>query len=126
MMKRIINTDKAPAAIGPYSQATEMNGTLFVSGQIPINPETGELIKGDVKAETRRVMENLSAVLKEAGYGFEDVMKAEVFIDDMGKFGEVNQVYGEYFKENPPARACVQVARLPKGVQVEISLIAMK
>ncbi|WP_027340809.1 Rid family detoxifying hydrolase [Halonatronum saccharophilum] len=125
-MKRIINTDKAPAAIGPYSQATEMNGTLFVSGQIPINPETGELIKGDVKAETRRVMENLSAVLKEAGYGFEDVMKAEVFIDDMGKFGEVNQVYGEYFKENPPARACVQVARLPKGVQVEISLIAMK
>lgn len=126
MGKRIIHTDQAPQAIGPYSQATELKGTLFVSGQIPINPATGELVEGDVEAQTRQVLENLKAILSEAGYDFKDVMKAEVFIADMNDFSQINGVYAEYFTEEPPARACVEVSRLPKDVKVEIALIAMK
>ncbi|OCL27020.1 reactive intermediate/imine deaminase [Orenia metallireducens] len=126
MGKRIIHTDQAPQAIGPYSQATELKGTLFVSGQIPINPATGELIEGDVEAQTKQVLENLKAILSEAGYDFKDVMKAEVFISDMNDFSQINEVYAEYFAKEPPARACVEVSRLPKDVKVEIALIAMK
>ncbi|PRX26690.1 2-iminobutanoate/2-iminopropanoate deaminase [Orenia metallireducens] len=126
MGKRIIHTDQAPQAIGPYSQATELKGTLFVSGQIPINPATGELIEGNVEAQTRQVLENLKAILSEAGYDFKDVMKAEVFIADMNDFSQINGVYAEYFAKEPPARACVEVSRLPKDVKVEIALIAMK
>ena len=126
MGKRIIHTDQAPQAIGPYSQATELKGTLFVSGQIPINQATGELVEGDVEAQTRQVLENLKAILSEAGYDFKDVMKAEVFIADMNDFSQINGVYAEYFAEEPPARVCVEVSRLPKDVKVEIALIAMK
>ncbi|MCK8816787.1 RidA family protein [Natroniella sulfidigena] len=126
MSKKIINTEQAPAALGPYAQATELKGTLFVSGQVPIDPKTGELVKGDIQLQTEQVLENLKAILTEAGYSFEDVMKAELFIADMDDFAEMNQIYAEYFTEAPAARACVEVARLPKDVKLEISLIAMK
>ncbi|WP_408956183.1 RidA family protein [Natroniella sp. ANB-PHB2] len=126
MPKKSINTKQAPAALGPYAQATELNGTLFVSGQIPIDPKTEKLVTGDIQLQTEQVLENLKAVLTKAGYGFQDVMKAEVFIDNMNEFAEMNQVYADYFTSNPPARACVEVARLPKDVKVEISLVAMK
>lgn len=126
MSKKIINTDKAPEAIGPYSQATEMNDTLFVSGQIPIDPESGKLITGGIEDQTEVVLKNLKFILKESGYSLKDVMKAEVFIDDMGEFSKMNEVYGKYFDEDPPARACIEVSNLPKNVKVEISLTAMK
>lgn len=126
MSKKIINTDKAPEAIGPYSQATEMNDTLFVSGQIPIDPESGKLITGGIEDQTEVVLKNLKFILEESGYSLKDVMKAEVFIDDMGEFSKMNEVYGKYFDEDPPARACIEVSNLPKNVKVEISLTAMK
>ncbi|KXS45999.1 MULTISPECIES: RidA family protein [unclassified Candidatus Frackibacter] len=126
MTKEIISTDQAPAAIGPYSQAIKVGGTLYVSGQIPIDPATGELIEGDVQAQTRQVLNNIKAVLKAAEYKLVDIVKAEVFISDMDNFGKVNEVYAEYFTEEPPARACVEVARLPKDVAVEIAVIAVK
>ncbi|TDX51158.1 RidA family protein [Orenia marismortui] len=126
MAKRIINTDKAPQALGAYSQATELNGTLFVSGQIAIDPESGEVITANVGIQTRQIMENLKAILLEAGYDFEDVMKVEVFISDMDDFEQINEIYGDYFKREEPARACVEVSRLPKDVKVEIALVAMK
>lgn len=125
-MKRIINTPKAPAALGPYSQAIEVNGTLYISGQIPFVPETMTLVSDDVKAQTRQSLENLKAILDEAGYTFADVVKASCFIKDMNDFGAVNEVYAEYLGEAKPARACVEVARLPKDVKVEIELIAVK
>ncbi len=126
MAKRIINTPKAPAALGPYSQAIEVNGTLYISGQIPFVPETMTLVSGDVKAQTRQSLENLKAILDEAGYTFNDVVKASCFIKDMNDFAAVNEVYAEYLGEAKPARACVEVARLPKDVKVEIELIAVK
>ena len=126
MSKKIINTDKAPEAIGPYSQATEMKDTLFVSGQIPIDPESGKLITDGIEDQTEVVLKNLKFILKESGYSLEDVMKAEVFIDDMEEFSKMNEVYGKYFNEEPPARACIEVSNLPKNVKVEISLTAMK
>jgi len=126
MSKNIINSKQAPQAIGPYSQATELKGTLFVSGQIPINPVTGELVDGGVEEQTRQVLENLKAILAEADYELKDVMKAELFISDMDNFNQINEVYGEYFAKEPPARACVEVSRLPKDVKIEISLVAMK
>ncbi|SKA11907.1 RidA family protein [Selenihalanaerobacter shriftii] len=126
MSKSIISTDKAPAAIGPYSQATKAGGNLYVSGQIPINSKTGDLIEGDVPTQARQVLDNVKAVLEAADYELKDVIKAEVFLDDMNNFGKVNEVYAEYFDEEPPARACVEVARLPKDVVVEISVIAFK
>lgn len=125
-MKRIINTPKAPAALGPYSQAIEVNGTLYISGQIPFVPETMTLVSDDVKAQTRQSLENLKAILDEAGYTFNDVVKASCFIKDMNDFAAVNEVYAEYLGEAKPARACVEVARLPKDVKVEIELIAVK
>ncbi|MCI6153055.1 RidA family protein [Fusobacterium perfoetens] len=125
-MKRIINTPKAPAALGPYSQAVEVNGTLYISGQIPFVPETMTLVSDDVKAQTRQSLENLKAILDEAGYTFKDVVKATCFIKNMDDFGAINEVYNEYLGEVKPARACVEVARLPKDVKVEIELIAVK
>ena len=126
MSKQIIHTKKAPAAIGPYSQAVIANNTLiFTAGQIAINPETGQVIDADIKTQTRRVMENLKAILEEAGTSFASVVKTTVFIKDMSEFAAMNEVYGEYFKENPPARSTVEVARLPRDVRVEIEAIAI-
>ena len=124
MDKKVINTDQAPAPIGPYSQSVATNGMLYISGQIPIIPATGELAAGGIQAETRQVMENLSAILKEAGATFDNVVKTSIFVSSMADFGAVNEVYGSYFGENPPARETVEVSALPKYVNVEISCIA--
>ena len=125
-MKTIINTTNAPAPIGPYSQAVAANGFLFISGQIAINPATGELTVESVKNETEQVMRNLHAVLLEAGYGFEHVLKTTIFLSDMGLFAEVNEIYGSFFTSDFPARETVAVKGLPKGVNVEISVTAYK
>ncbi|MCX3068479.1 RidA family protein [Cetobacterium somerae] len=125
-MKKVINTSKAPAAIGPYSQAIEVNGTLYVSGQIPFVPETMTVISDDVKEQTRQSLENVKAILEEAGYSLKDVVKAGVFIKDMNDFASINEVYAEYLGDVKPARACVEVARLPRDVKVEIEVIAVK
>jgi len=124
-MKKIIHTDKAPAPIGPYSQAVQFGNMLYTSGQIAINPATGELVTEDIKAETRLVMENLRAVLQAAGMNFEHVIKASIFVSDMYNFAAINKVYATYFNEaTAPARETVEVANLPKFVNVEISMIA--
>jgi len=126
-MKKIITTSKAPAPIGPYNQAVLVNGTLFTSGQIAFNPATGELILDDIRIETTQVMENLRAVLAEAGMTFENVVKSSIFIADMNDFSTINEVYGSYFNdETAPARETVQVACLPKNVNVEISMIGFE
>ena len=125
-MKKLINTTKAPAAIGAYSQGVEINGMLFVSGQIPFVPQTMELVSEDVQEQTQQSLINLWAILEEAGYGLDDVVKTTIFIKDMNEFGLINEIYGEFFKDNKPARACVEVARLPKDVKVEIEAIAVK
>ena len=124
-MKKIINTNNAPAPIGPYSQAVAANGFLFVSGQIPSDPATGEIVSGDIKAETKQVMENIKAILTEAGLNFSNIVKTSIFLTDMGNFAQVNEVYGTYFTGQFPARETVQVAALPKNVNVEISVIAI-
>lgn len=124
MSKTIINTPKAPAPIGPYSQAVSVNGMLFVSGQIPIIPATGEIEAGGIQAETTQVMKNLGAILAEAGTDFSHVVKTSIFVADMNDFAAVNEVYGRSFTENPPARETVAVRTLPKNVNVEISCIA--
>lgn len=123
-MKEIINSLKAPAPIGPYSQAIKSGNTLYVSGQIPLDESTGKLVKGSIEEETNQVMKNLSFILDEAGLSFSDVLKCSIFVSDMGNFANVNSVYGRYFSENPPARETVEVSGLPKGVNVEISCIA--
>ncbi|NFI07980.1 RidA family protein [Clostridium botulinum] len=125
MEKVVISTKKAPAALGAYSQAIKIGDLLFTSGQIPLDPATGELISDDIKKATERSMENLKAVLEEAGTSFENVVKTVIFIKDMNDFAAVNEVYAKYFKENPPARSCVQVGKLPKDALVEIELVAM-
>ncbi len=126
-MKKIIITDKAPAPIGPYSQAVLINDTLYTSGQIAINPATGELVLNDIETETQQVMQNMKAVLETAGMTFENVVKTSIFIMNMNDFAKINTVYGSYFNEqNAPARETVQVACLPKNVNVEISMIAVK
>jgi 2-iminobutanoate/2-iminopropanoate deaminase len=125
MKREIISTSDAPAAIGPYSQAVRAGELLFVSGQIPIDPASGELVRGDVQTETRQVLNNLKAILEAAGSSLEKVVKATVFIADMNQFGAINDVYAEFFSTAPPARACVEVARLPKDVQVEIEAVAL-
>lgn len=123
-MKKIISTTDAPKAIGPYSQAIRSGNMLFTSGQIAINPSTNEMIAGDIKAQTEQVMKNLEGILKAAGMSFANVIKTTVFLADMKKFAEMNSVYAKYFPENPPARATVQVAKLPKDAEIEIELIA--
>ncbi|MFT5216510.1 MAG: 2-iminobutanoate/2-iminopropanoate deaminase [Glaciecola sp.] len=126
-MKTIITTSKAPAPIGPYSQAILSGNTLYTSGQIAFNPETMALVLDDIKTETKQVMENMKAVLTAAGMTFENVVKATIFISDMDNFSQINEVYGSYLNEaTAPARETVQVARLPKDVNVEISMIAVK
>lgn len=124
-MKTIIKTDKAPAPIGPYNQAVIANGVLYVSGQIPLDPATGELVSGSIEEETEMVMKNLQAILEAANTSFDAVIKCSIFISDMGQFGQINAVYGNYFGENAPARECVEVSKLPKGVNVEISCMAL-
>ena len=125
MTNQVIHTENAPAAIGPYSQAVKAGNLLFVSGQVPFVPETMEIVEGDVKAQTAQSLKNLQAILKEAGADFSNVVKTTVFIKEMNEFAQINEVYAEYFGENKPARACVEVARLPKDVKVEIELIAV-
>ena len=125
-MKKIILSDSAPAPIGPYSQAVKFGNTLFASGQIPLDPSTEKLVTGDITAETRQVMLNLKEVLTAADMNFSHVVKCSIFLSDMDNFAKVNAVYGEYFPKNPPARETVEVSRLPKDVNVEISLIAME
>ena len=125
--KKIIYTEKAPAPIGPYSQAVLVGNTLYTSGQIALDPATMELVLGDIETETKQVMENMKAVLDAAGMGFGDVVKTTIFIMDMGDFGRINSVYATYFDEaTAPARETVKVAGLPKGVNVEISMTAIK
>jgi len=123
-MKQAVSSPDAPKAIGPYSQAVRAGQLLFLSGQVPIDPATGLMIDGDIAAQTRRVFENLGAVLKAGGRSFADVVRTTVFLADMNDFAAMNEVYGQYFKEPYPARATVQVARLPKDSKVEIDLIA--
>ena len=125
-MRKTILTKDAPAPIGPYSQAVISNGTLYISGQIPMNPYTEELVYGDIKEETNQVMKNISAILETAKMNMNDIDKCSIFIADMNDFQDINDVYGTYFNENPPARETVEVARLPKDVRVEISAIASK
>ena len=125
-MKKIIFTDKAPAPIGPYNQAVLVDNTLYTSGQIPLDPVTMEVVGGDIETETKQVMENMKAVLEAAGMDFSNVVKASIFIINMDDFAKINAVYGSYFNEEfAPARETVQVARLPKNVNVEISMIAV-
>jgi 2-iminobutanoate/2-iminopropanoate deaminase len=123
-MKKIISTSEAPAAIGPYSQAVRSGRFLFCSGQIPLDPKSGQIISGDIAAQTRRVLDNIAAVLRGEGLTFDNVVKTTVFLTDLGDFQTVNEIYGSYFKNQPPARSTVQVSALPKGAKVEIEVIA--
>lgn len=123
-MKEIISTEKAPKAIGPYSQAVRKGGFVFFSGQIPTNPATGELIEGSIQQKTERVLENLKAVLEAAGLSLDDVVKTTVFLKNLGDFPQMNEAYARYFAANPPARSTVEVSRLPRDVDVEIDAIA--
>ena len=125
MNKELINTDKAPAAIGPYAQAIKVNGFLFTSGQIPIDPNTGDIVTGGIEAQAAQVLNNLGAVLSAAGAEFKDVVKTTVFIKDMNDFQKLNAVYAQHFTEPYPARSTVEVARLPKDVLVEIEAVAV-
>ena len=126
MNKTIINTEKAPAPIGPYSQAVMNGDTLYVSGQIPFDASTGNMITADITAETHQVMKNIGFILEAAGLSYSNILKCGIFVKDMNDFAAINTVYGEYFQENPPARETVEVSRLPKDVNVEISCIAVK
>ena len=123
-MKEIISTDKAPRAIGPYSQAVRAGGFLFTAGQIALDPATGQIVEGDVARQTARVMENLKAILEAAGTSLDHAVKATVYLKDMSDFAAMNEVYGRYFASHPPARSTVEAARLPRDVRVEIDLIA--
>lgn len=125
-MKKIIHTKNAPAAIGPYSQATEINGMLFISGQVPIDPATGQVVEGGILEQTEQVMKNIDAILKVAGYAFDDVVKSTCLLSNMTYFADMNSVYGKYYPSNPPARAAFAVKDLPLGVMVEIETIAAK
>ena len=126
MDKQIIPTDAAPAPIGPYSQAVMTNGTLYISGQVPIDPATSVVIIGDIEAETRQVMENIGAILKAYGMNHSHIVKTTIFIRSMDDFARINAVYGSYFEKDFPARETVEVSRLPKDVQIEISCISVK
>ncbi len=125
MGKKMVQTDKAPKAIGPYSQAIQAGGFLFLSGQIPLDPKTGEIVKGDIRQQTKQVIENMKGVLESQKLGMENVVKTTIFIKDIGNFSQVNEIYGAYFPTTPPARSTVEVARLPKDVEIEIEAIAI-
>jgi 2-iminobutanoate/2-iminopropanoate deaminase len=124
-MKQAIATDRGPKAIGPYSQAIQANGFIFISGQIPLDPASGKLVEGDIRAQTERVMENLKGIVEAAGSAMERVVRTTVYLKDMNDFAAMNEIYGRYFPANPPARATVEVARLPRDVRIEIDLIAL-
>lgn len=124
-MKKVISTDRGPKAIGPYSQAIVANGLLFISGQIPLDPQTNQLVEGDTARQTERVLENLKGILEAAGSSLDRVVRATVFLKDLGDLAAMNEVYGRYFPKEPPARSTVEVARLPRDVRVEIDLIAL-
>ena len=123
-MKKIISTNEAPGTIGPYSQAVRSGGFLFCSGQIPLDPKSGQIVSGDIAAQTRRVMDNIAAVLRTEGLTFDNVVKTTIFLADLGDFQTVNEVYGSYFKQSPPARSTVQVSALPRGAKIEVEAIA--
>jgi 2-iminobutanoate/2-iminopropanoate deaminase len=125
-MKKIISTTQAPAAVGPYSQAVEVGNTLYVSGQIPVNPATGKIVEGGIKEQTEQVLKNIGAILKAAGYSYSDVVKSTCLISDIADFKAMNEVYGSFYSENPPARVAYAVKDLPLGVMVEIDAIAAK
>ena len=124
-MKKIISTDKAPKAIGPYSQAVVANGFAFLSGQIALNPDNGQLIEGGIREQTQRVLDSIKALLEASGSSLRQVVKTTVYLKDLGEFAIMNEVYSEYFSDHPPARATVEVARLPRDVRVEIDCIAI-
>lgn len=126
MSRKIISTSDAPKAIGPYSQAVAAGGFIFISGQIPIEPKAGNIIEGDIKSQSKQVMENAGAILKAAGVGFPSVVKTTIYLKNMADFVAVNEVYGQYFPSDPPARATVEVSRLPKDVGVEMDFVAVK
>jgi len=125
-MKKIFFTEKAPKAIGPYSQAVEANGMLFISGQVPIDPSTGKLIEGDIREQTERVMKNIGAILEAAGYSYSNVIKSTCLLSDMNNFAAMNEVYGKYYPTGSPARAAYGVVKLPLGALIEIETIAAK
>ena len=125
-MKKVVATSNAPKAIGPYSQAIQAGEFLFCSGQGPMDPQTGQLVDGDIAVKTRRVLDNLGALLAEAGYSWDDAVKTTVFLKDMGQFAAMNETYAAYFPKNPPARSTIQAAKLPRDIDVEIELIAWK
>jgi 2-iminobutanoate/2-iminopropanoate deaminase len=124
-MKKIISTSEAPAAIGSYSQAMRSGNFLFCSGQIPLDPKSGQIVSGDIATQTRRVLDNIGAVLKAEGLTFENIVKTTIFLTDLGDFQTVNETYGSYFKQQPPARSTVQVSALPKGAKIEIEVVAV-
>lgn len=124
MGKKVIQTEKAPKPIGPYSQAIRAGNFIFLSGQIPIDPKTGELVKGDIRQQTQQVLENIRGVLESQGLGMQDVVKVNIFLKDMGNFNEMNEVYATYFSSSPPARSTVEVAKLPRNADIEIEAIA--
>jgi 2-iminobutanoate/2-iminopropanoate deaminase len=125
MKKKVIQTEKAPKAIGPYSQAIQVGNFLFLSGQIPLDPKTGELVKGDIRQQTQQVLENIKGVLESQKLGMEDVVKVTIFLKDIGNFNQVNEVYATYFPSSPPARSTVEVAKLPRDADIEIEAIAV-
>jgi len=125
MKKRVIQTDKAPKAIGPYSQAIQAGNFLFLSGQIPLDPKTGELVKGDIRQQTKQVLENIKGVMESQKLGMENVVKVTIFLKDIGNFNQVNEVYATYFPSSPPARTTVEVAKLPRDTDIEIEAIAL-
>ena len=126
MRRKVINTSRAPRALGPYSQAVEANGTLYISGQIAIDPETGKMVEGGVREQTEQVLKNISNILSAAGYRKKEVIKSTVYLDDIEDFGAMNEVYAAFYSEEPPARAAFEVAKLPAGAIIEIETIAVK
>jgi 2-iminobutanoate/2-iminopropanoate deaminase len=124
-MKKIISTSEAPAAVGPYSQAVRIGSTVYCAGQIPLNPKSGQIVSKDISEQTRRVLDNISAILKAEGLSFENIVKTTIFLTDLADFQTVNEIYASYFKQAPPARSTVQVAALPKGARIEIEAIAV-
>jgi 2-iminobutanoate/2-iminopropanoate deaminase len=124
-MKKIISTNEAPAAVGPYSQAVRIGSTVYCAGQIPLDPKSGQIVSKDISEQTRRVLDNISAILKAEGLLFENIVKTTIFLTDLADFQTVNEIYASYFKQAPPARSTVQVAALPKGARIEIEAIAV-
>ncbi len=125
MRKKVIHTEKAPKAIGPYSQAVQAGNFVFLSGQIPLDPKTGEVVKGDIRQQTKQVLENMKGILESQRLGMENVVKVSIFLKDLGNFNQVNEVYATYFPSSPPARSTVQVAKLPRDAEIEIEAIAL-